>query len=107
MASAPMVEKNRVAPSGSALAIISAAMAPFAPGLFSTTMLRPSAALARSATSRATKSVVPPGAKATIIRIGRAAESSARGPVGSHASRATMIIRNAVVAHCQDVGASA
>src|SRR3979490_793926 len=55
-------------------------MAPLAPGLFSTTMFCPSEAFALSASCRATKSVVPPAAKATTSRIGRFGESCAAAP---------------------------
>jgi hypothetical protein len=71
IATAPTVVKNSVWPSASDFATYSAAMAPFAPGLFSTTMLWPSDVRSRSARSRATKSVVPPAVKATTSRIGR------------------------------------
>ena len=71
MAAAPTLVIQIVLPSGSALSVSIAPMAPFAPGRFSTSTGRPSARANDSASVRATKSTGPPGAKATIRRTGR------------------------------------
>jgi len=67
MVTAPAVVKNSVYLSGSD----SAAMAPLAPGLFSTATVSPSVLCILSAINRAVRSAVPPAVNATISRTGR------------------------------------
>ena len=61
---------NNVLPSGAALATMSAAKLPPAPGLFSTTTTRPSCCPKACAKVRAMVSVVPPAGAPTKIRTG-------------------------------------
>ncbi len=77
-----------VAPSGAALFTASAAMRPAAPGRFSTITGCPIVSLSLSATTRAMRSAVPPGANPTRIRTGLSILSCADTP-GPNAQRPT------------------
>lgn len=63
-------------------------MAPLAPGLFSTTMLRGMCVRAASAKARATPSVPPPGWNGTISSICRLGKSAATAGPPNNASAA-------------------
>ena len=63
-------DNNKVLPSGAALATASAARLPPAPARFSINTVRPSNRPISGAISRASVSVLPPGAAPTMILIG-------------------------------------
>src|SRR5437763_524625 len=65
----------QVWPSGGALAVMAAPIAPAAPGLLSITVCQPVLSLTLAARMRATGSVVPPGGKGTTTRIGPLGQS--------------------------------
>ena len=81
-------------PSGVALIISSAPIEPPPPALFSTSTCWPSSLLRPGATMRATMSVVPPGAKGTIRRIGLLGKAWARASMGARAATARTVFSN-------------
>src|SRR5580658_6134268 len=73
-------------------------MAPLAPGLFSMTIGWPSSFCIWSAMTRAVKSAVPPGAKATIMWTGRAGKSSAPAALAKAVARSMAATQRAAAA---------
>ena len=79
-----MLEQTKIVwPSGLLLAARSAAIAPLAPGLFSTTTGTPKMRLRPSAMLRAAWSVAEPGPNGTRMRIGPLGKLSARARLGA------------------------
>jgi hypothetical protein len=89
-------------PSGLLLAARSAAIAPLAPGLFSTTTGTPKMRFSPSPTARADWSVAEPGPNGTRMRIGPLGKVSARAMPGAASADAAIrkrrVIMTAIVA---------
>ena len=77
-------------PSGGAASMACTAMAPPAPGLFSTTTGWPMSAASWSATMRATTSMVPPAGAGTSMRTGLSVQAMAAGRVSARAAAQTV-----------------
>ena len=82
---------NKVVPSGSAFAASVAPIEPPAPGLLSTATFWPNANASFGASARARMSVLPPGVKGTMMRIGLA--DCARSAKGAQRAVASMARR--------------
>ena len=92
-----LVARRSVYPSGAARAVCSAAIAPSAPGRFSTTIGWPSAVPSGCATMRATMSVEEPAPNGTMKRTGRDGYCAERDVLHSVSTSAASARRTVVI----------